>query len=69
MSQTNNGYHTPTPDEIACCAYLIWEKEGRPPGRSKEHWLQAESQLTACRAHDGWTEGTRRKPVTPGEGV
>jgi len=62
MSQENNGFHVPSPDEIADCAYLIWEKEGRPVGRAREHWLQAETQLMACRAHDNWTgEPSRRQ--------
>jgi hypothetical protein len=26
-------------------AYRIWEKEGRPHGRDKEHWRQAERDL------------------------
>ncbi len=55
MSQEHNGFSAPTPDEIAFCAYLIWEREGRPAGRAKEHWLQAETQLMATRAHEGWT--------------
>ena len=25
-------------------AYAIWEKEGRPEGRSLAHWLQAEQE-------------------------
>ncbi|MGA3170670.1 MAG: DUF2934 domain-containing protein [Chthoniobacteraceae bacterium] len=54
MSQPN-GYRNPTEDEIAYCAYLIWEKEGRPAGREREHWLQAETQLLATRAHETWT--------------
>jgi hypothetical protein len=37
----------PTPEQITVCAYLIWEKEGRPLGRQKSHWLQAEKQLKA----------------------
>ena len=45
----------PRPEEVATCAYLIWEKEGRPCGREKEHWLQAETQLMVTRAHDEWT--------------
>ena len=53
MSQQLNGFSPPDPEEIAFCAYLIWEKEGRPAGREREHWLQAETQLLACRAHDG----------------
>jgi hypothetical protein len=55
MSQEHNGFQSPLPDEIAYCAYLIWEKEGRPSGREREHWLQAETQLLACRAHEEWT--------------
>ena len=37
--------HKPTHDEIARCAYLIWEQEGREPGRELNHWLQAHAQL------------------------
>jgi len=32
-------------DEIERLAHSIWEKEGRPEGRSLEHWLMAEEQL------------------------
>jgi hypothetical protein len=32
-----------TEDEIAICAYFIWEQEGKPVGRALDHWLQAES--------------------------
>lgn len=46
----------PSPEDIAICAYLIWEKEGKPSGRLRVHWLQAEAQLMACRAHEKWTE-------------
>ncbi|MFA6560559.1 MAG: DUF2934 domain-containing protein [Verrucomicrobiia bacterium] len=42
----------PTPDEIAVCAFAIWEKEGRPHGRDVEHWLQAEAQLTVDHRQD-----------------
>jgi len=59
MSQEHNGH--PTPEEIALCAYLIWQKEGRPDGHEKEHWLQAETQLLATRAHDQWSGN--RQPV------
>lgn len=62
MSQTYNGFSAPSCGEIALCAYLIWEKEGRPLGRESEHWLQAEAQLLACRAHEGWT-GHRFEPL------
>ncbi len=41
-------------EEIAICAYLIWEHEGRPEGLDKVHWDQAETQLIVCHAHDKW---------------
>jgi hypothetical protein len=39
----------PTREEIAACAYSIWEQEGRPEGREVEHWLAAEIQLHQTR--------------------
>jgi hypothetical protein len=42
------------PDDVARCAYLIWEVEGRPAGREQDHWYQAETQLLVTRAHDHW---------------
>lgn len=39
----------PTHDEIALHAFLIWEKEGRQPGREQTYWLQAEAQLRLTR--------------------
>ena len=35
----------PTDDAIRDRAYLIWEREGRPPGRDRDHWLQAAWEL------------------------
>jgi hypothetical protein len=26
-------------------AYAIWEQEGRPDGKSVDHWLQAEAEI------------------------
>lgn len=46
--QTNS----PSAQEIAICAYAIWEKEGRPCGRDVEHWLQAKAQLEVDRQQD-----------------
>ena len=28
-------------------AYDIWQNTGRPEGKSVEHWLQAEAEITA----------------------
>ncbi len=32
-------------EEIAVAAYSLWEKEGRPHGRDREHWRLAAEQL------------------------
>jgi hypothetical protein len=34
-----------TSDLIAERAYILWEKQGRPPGHDVANWLLAESQL------------------------
>lgn len=49
MNQLDNT--SPSHDEIALCAFLIWEKEGRQPGREQTYWLQAEAQLRQTRQH------------------
>jgi Protein of unknown function (DUF2934) len=41
-----------TKDQIAVCAYFIWEQEGKPIGRALDHWLQAELQLAASLWHE-----------------
>ena len=30
---------------IAVLAFQIWQQEGQPSGREREHWQQAEKQL------------------------
>jgi hypothetical protein len=32
-------------EEIAQAAYRIWEQEGYPEGRDKEHWYRAVAEL------------------------
>jgi hypothetical protein len=46
-----NALSTPHPshDEIALQAFLLWEKEGRQPGREMAYWLEAEAQLQLTR--------------------
>ncbi len=36
-----------TDDDIRARAYRIWEREGRPLGRSQECWLKAKVELEA----------------------
>jgi len=49
MAKNIKAYQQPTHEEIAACAHRIYETEGRPEGKSQEHWLQAETQLVAQR--------------------
>jgi hypothetical protein len=42
---TNNTAMTTTHEEISKRAREIWEREGRPEARDKDHWLQAETEL------------------------
>ena len=68
MAKNTKAYHQPTHEEIAACAHRIYETEGRPEGKSLEHWLQAEAQLVAERkAEAGMSPAkTAAKPVTSG---
>ena len=53
----------PTPEEIARCAFLIWEQEGFPEGRALEHWLEAETQLHAAHQHERSLENPETQPL------
>ncbi len=47
---TEDTVKTPTHDEIAALAYVLWRQRGAGEGSSEEDWLQAERQLIAERA-------------------
>lgn len=34
-------------DRVRTRAYELWEKEGRPHGKDKEHWVEAEREHSA----------------------
>ena len=61
VSDANGLGQDPSPDEIARCAYLIWEREGRPAGREMQHWLEAEAQLRAIKIEASMSEKPRAK--------
>ena len=50
--------------KIEVRAYLIWEGEGRPHGREKEHWQRAEAETLgkapAKKASAAKTNGTTK---------
>jgi hypothetical protein len=39
----------PTTEEIVARAHRIWIEAGRPEGRDREHWEEAERQLRAVK--------------------
>jgi len=44
-------------------AYAIWEREGRPDGRSLAHWLKAEAEIGSAQELPTATRAKRAKPV------
>ncbi len=38
-------------------AYAIWEREGRPHGRDREHWRQAEAEISVRAGDDDNGDG------------
>src|SRR5262245_37158838 len=47
---------TPSAEEVAVAAYYLWEEEGRPHGRDREHWDRALTQLRRNRTPSGVSE-------------
>jgi len=37
--------HSIAENDIRLRSYLIWEREGRMPGKEIEHWLRAKAEL------------------------
>jgi hypothetical protein len=52
MTRRMKAFVEPTQEEIAACAYMIFNQNGGIPGHELEYWLQAEAQLMADRLHD-----------------
>jgi len=44
-------------------AYAIWEREGRPDGRSLVHWLKAEAEIGSAQEFPTATGTKRARPV------
>jgi hypothetical protein len=64
MSNQSAIQHTSV--QIAVCAYLIWEEQGRPHGQHEAHWLQGEKQLKADCAQEASLR-SRPDPAAPVE--
>lgn len=63
MNQLNPAL--PNHDEIALCAFLIWEKEGRQPNLEQTYWLQAEAQLRQVRQQQAELAAKATRPWPP----
>ena len=50
---TNGAHGEPTHDDIAHCAYSLWEQHGRPQNQQVEIWFQAEAQLRQSQGQHG----------------
>ncbi len=46
-------------------AYELWEEQGRPPGQSMEHWLQAQVEVQTHRAAEVRTAGRKEMRDPP----
>jgi hypothetical protein len=46
-----------THEEITARAHALWEQEGRPEGREREHWLRAEAELQREREQSALVAG------------
>lgn len=53
---------------IAARAYEIWEKQGRPHGRDKEHWLQAAAELAPIEARRAPKPAAKAARTPPARG-
>ena len=51
-------------EKIRDCAHFLWEKDGQPDGREKEHWERARAEIEGARATDAG-EATGPKAAGP----
>ena len=65
MPKIMKAYREPTREEIAICAYSIYEAEGRPQGKDREHWWQAEIHLIAQRKAEARLSSAKSASQTP----
>jgi len=57
----------PSQEDVAIRAWEIWEQEGRPEGRSAEHWNRAQEELRG--GGSGSAEPAEEKRTPSGENL
>jgi Protein of unknown function (DUF2934) len=60
------GKPTASDAEVASLAHQLWEEEGRPEGRDREHWQRAREILDGSAAPGPAAAGRQPRPVQPG---
>ena len=55
----------PASAEVAALAYALWLQEGRPHGRDREHWAEAERQLGVCGDRPATLVAAHPQPTQP----
>lgn len=55
----------PSAQQVAALAYALWVQEGRPQGRDREHWAEAERQLGACGDRPATLVAAHPQPAQP----
>ncbi len=53
----------PTHEQITQRAHRLWLEAGRPEGQAREHWLEAERQLSGGHANESSAEVEADKRV------
>jgi len=61
-----NGTDTANYNKVAQRAYELWEESGRPQGKEKEQWLQAEVEINREKIQGG--RGSSPSPAKPSNG-
>ena len=60
--EDNSGNHTLNHDDIRRRAYEIYQERGGLPGREREDWFQAESELSSAALFMRATAGEKHRP-------
>jgi hypothetical protein len=56
---------TPKTRQIEALAYALWVQAGRPQGREREHWAEAERQLGICGDSPATLVAAHPQPTDP----
>ena len=67
MQTTTQHAASPHADQIACLAYGLWERAGRPGGLDKDFWFEARHQLRSAENLAANSNGRRRSRSLPTE--